>query len=363
MTIDEAVSAVENAPAWDARVALVRQVPENFGTAAHQEVFSEIAKRIYVPHLAPDFAYIHWTGDYELAGFQTVYDRAHTLTAGFTRVSAAELQTVLETEPSTLRVFRTMLGLTPQEFAAASIAIADREGIEPVGVGSVKGMESGSKSKNKTPLCAKVIDEAVRGVLFGSQPTSTLRPKTDKPDTLAGWDTIRAYAASGVPLAVFLHQRHYGGAFRQLLDATSTKRGDLLEDAVESALATAKLQFIRTGSHNQAEIATRFGITIKPAPDFVVFSTGDILKAILECKGANDGGTARDKASRFAALKGEATRLGGVPLFAVLAGLGWRRTADALGPVVRSTDGRVFTLPTLGEMLSVQPLSELATFP
>jgi hypothetical protein len=25
-----------------------------------------------------------------------------------------------------------------------------------------------------------------------------------------------------------LHQRHYGRAFRQLLDATSTKRGDLL---------------------------------------------------------------------------------------------------------------------------------------
>lgn len=81
---------------------------------------------------------------------------------------------------------------------------------------------------------------------------------------------------------------------------------------------------------------------------------------MLECKGANDGGTARDKAARFRALRVEATRLGGVPLFAILAGLGWTRTSDALGPVVRDTDGRVFTIPTLQAMLSVQPFPGLA---
>jgi hypothetical protein len=48
-----------------------------------------------------------------------------------------------------------------------------------------------------------------------------------------------------------------------------------------------------------------------------------------------------------------------VPLFAVLAGLGWRRAADALGPAVRDTDGRVFTMPTLQEMLTVQPFPDL----
>lgn len=34
-----------------------------------------------------------------------------------------------------------------------------------------------------------------------------------------------------------------------------------------------------------------------------------------------------------------------MPLFAVLSGLGRTRTADALGPVVRDTDGRAFTIP------------------
>ena len=44
----------------------------------------------------------------------------------------------------------------------------------------------------------------------------------------------------------------------------------------------------------------------------------DTLRALLECKGANDGGTARDKALRFERLRDESVRLGGVPLIAVL---------------------------------------------
>lgn len=170
---------------------------------------------------------------------------------------------------------------------------------------------------------------------------------------------MRAYASGGVPFPVFLHQRHYGGAFRQLLDATSTQRGDLLEDAVEQLFDEHRIQAVRTGSHNQDEIAARFGVTVKPAPDFVVFDANGTLRALLECKGANDGGTARDKAARFRALRAESTRLGGVPLFAVLAGLGWQRTNDALGPVVRDTDGRVFFLPNLREMVTVAPFPDL----
>ena len=119
-------------------------------------------------------------------------------------------------------------------------------------------------------------------------------------------------------------------------------------------------RFIRTGTHNQAAIEERFGLTVRPAPDFVIFDNrNDQLRAILECKGASDGGTARDKAARFARLRAEGQRLGGVPIFAVLAGIGWRRTTDALGPVVRDTDGRVFTLATLPKILETEPVPGL----
>jgi len=198
------------------------------------------------------------------------------------------------------------------------------------------------------------------GDLFPAQAGTMLRRKLDKPDTSEGWSSVRVYASEGVPLSVFLHQRAYGGAFRQLLDATSTVRGDLLEDPVAELFIGARIPFIRTGSHHQRDIERRFGLTVRPAPDFVVFdSRTDSLRAILEVKGASDGGTARDKASRFRGLRAEAQRLGGIPLFAVLAGVGWRRTQDALGPVVRDTDGRVFTIATLGEMLATEPFPGL----
>ena len=98
---------------------------------------------------------------------------------------------------------------------------------------------------------------------------------------------------------------------------------------------------------------------MRPAPDFVIYDETDTVRAILECKGANDGGTARDKAARFRSLRTEAARLGGVPVLAVISGLGWTRVMDALGPVVRDTDGRVFTLRTLPQMLTVAPFPQL----
>jgi hypothetical protein len=106
-------------------------------------------------------------------------------------------------------------------------------------------------------------------------------------------------------------------------------------------------------------MVTRFEVQVTPAPDFVVYDKSDALRAMLECKGTNNGGTARDKALRFERLRDESVRLGGVPLFAVLGGIGWARVNDTLGPVVRDTDGRVFTVSTLHEMLTVSPFPSL----
>lgn len=148
-----------------------------------------------------------------------------------------------------------------------------------------------------------------------------------------------------------------------MLDATSTGRGNVLEEEVVELLEGVEIAFIRTGSSNQAEVSQRFGLTVQPVPDFVVYKPPGTLQALIECKQTNDGGTARDKAARYTKLRGEAMRLGGVALIAVLDGLGWERVNDALGPVVKACDGRVFTLNTLAEMLEVQPLSGLAQTP
>jgi hypothetical protein len=350
---------VAAAASWDARVALIRKVPETFGKAQLPAVYALIAERVYVPAVTADFGYVHWRPDYELGPLEAAYAVARDGTASFVNVTPADLERVIATEPRTLQVFRLMLGLTSPEFAEACAAVS---GTSAFSKSAIHAMEAGRHvSVGVVAVCAAVIDQMMGGHLFPPVPGNTdLRSKIEKPDTADGWDSIRHYAATGVPLPMFLHQRAYGGAFRQLLDATSTRRGDVLEAPVEELFKTAAIPFVRTGTSNQAEISSRFGLTVRPAPDFVVFDNrNESLRAILECKGASDGGTARDKAARFGALRAQANGLGGIPVFAVLGGVGWRRTGDALGPVVRDTDGRTFTLATLPDMLTCEPFPSL----
>lgn len=357
--VDATIGAIAGAKTWNERVQLIRAIPSNYGSAQHQAIYAAIAERVYVPHLTPDFAYIHWREEYDLPAVAKAYELAHALTSRFLKVDVDSLAEVMDAEPTTLRIFRLLLGFTTQEFAASTVIAGDSIGVPALANSAVKSMENGRPApKNAARLAAIVVDRALRGELFPA-PEGDIRSKIDKPDTAKGWESVREYAEKGVPLPVFLHQRHYGGAFRQLLDATSGKRGDIVEDAVEEIFKDNGIKFVRTGPSNHEVIEKSFGLTVKPAPDFIVHDAKGGLRAMLECKQANDGGTARDKAARFSTLRGESVRLGGVPLFAILAGLGWRRTSDTLGPVVRDTDGRVFTVPTLEEMLEVEPFPGL----
>lgn len=358
--IPDTVTRIVEAESWDQRIAQIRLIPHHHGTIEHPTIYAEIARLLYVPHLAADFAYIHENNFYGREYFEQIYAEADEATAGFTRVTEDELTSILENNPRTLLVFRTITGLRKGEFAHATIMAGEPIGLSPLSSSKVDAMErSGTAtSDEQARVAARTLSQIIDGSLFGV-PSGDLVSKQAKPDTEHGWQSVRRLASNGVPFSLFLHQRHYGGSFRQVLDATSKKRGDLIEDAVESLFRNNGVPYIRTGSHNQEDIAARFEVRVTPAPDFVVFDNSETLRAILECKLTNDGGTARDKAGRFANLRREATRLGGIPVIAVLGGIGWARVNDALGPVIRDTEGRVFTLSTLTEMLDVTPFPSL----
>jgi hypothetical protein len=360
-TPTETIKSIIGAPDWDQRIARLRLIPHNHGTNDHPQIYAEIAKNIYVPDLTPDFAYAHESEFYAQEYFASAYDVAVRETNNFVRTSSADLKRVLHQYPKTLLVFRTITGLTKQEFAHSTSLVANKEaGERPISASKVDSMEQrgSATSEDSAAIVARTLTEIMDGSLYGNL-TGEVISKQAKPDTLDGWKTVQNMAQNGVPYSMLLHQRHYGGAFRQLLDATSTKRGDLIEDAVETLFQDNGVFYIRTGSSNQSEVAERFQVRVTPAPDFVVYDNTEALRAILECKIVNDGGTARDKALRFERLRDEASRLGGIPLFAVLGGLGWQRANDALGPVVRDTDGRVFTLKTLPSMITVYPFPQL----
>jgi hypothetical protein len=359
-SIQDTIQRIAEASSWDQRVAQIRLIPQHHGTGDHQQIFAAIAKRIYVPNLAPDFAYIHEAPFYGSAYFEEVYAATDVATAGFTRVSELELAAVIRENPRTLLIFRTIMGLTKEEFAHATKLAGESHELVALTPGKIDSMErkGTTTTAEQARIAAVTLSMIINGSLFGDPP-GYLISKQNKPDTLDGWHSVQRFASGGVPFSLFLHQRHYGGAFRQVLDATSTRRGNLIEDAVEALFKKHDIPFIRTGAHNQGEIAERFEVRVVPAPDFVIHDAAGMLRAILECKGTNNGGTARDKALRFERLKEESRRLGGVPLIAVLGGIGWARVNDTLGPVVRDTDGRVFTLATLSEMLLVAPFPTL----
>jgi hypothetical protein len=358
-TVEETVGSIVRAASWDQRVQAVRRIPERHGQQESQAVYAAVAEALYRPRLSPQFAFLNPSPEYELEPFAAAYRRAVELTGGFADVSAADLARTIREAPATLLVFRTIVGYTPAELGGATVEVAGELGLRPLTGNRVKAIERGLRpGPGLAEVCSETLHRLMTRTLWGEAPEG-LRSKLDKYDTADGWASVRRLAKTGVGYEVFLHQRHVGGAFRQLLDATSARRGELLEVPVEVLLDEAGVPHLRTRSANQQEIVDRFNLTVRPVPDFVVFEPPATLRAIIECKQANDGGTARDKAARYRSLRQEAVRLGGVALVAVLDGLGWQRVNDALGPVVRDTDGRVFTLETLPEMLTVEPFPSL----
>jgi hypothetical protein len=65
--IEETVHYIANAPDWDQRVARIRQIPARHGTSDHATIYAEIARRLYVAHLAPDYAYVPVTDFYSMS--------------------------------------------------------------------------------------------------------------------------------------------------------------------------------------------------------------------------------------------------------------------------------------------------------
>jgi hypothetical protein len=358
---ENTIAEIVWAAGWNQRVSLIRRIPEAYGTAAHRNLYGELARRLYVPQLTPDFAYVFWREEFRLPAVAGPYLLAEDATRGFVDVSAESLTEVILKHPTTVIIWRLIVGYTRQEFSSAIEIVATELELPPVSPSRIASLESGSGrpgKRDEARVIAEVTSRAVGGQLW-PDPEDGRRNKQERPDLDEGWDTVRRYATHGVPLPVLLHQRLYGGAFRQLLDSTSAKRGDRLENELVEQLTQRGIPHIRTGSHNQMEIRARFNITIQPTPDFVFFDSSESLRAILEAKLTNDGGTARDKASRFAIMRNESRRLGGIPVFALIDGLGWTRASDALGPVIRDCDGRVFTSATLSEMFDVDPFPAL----
>ena len=139
--VEDTINLIVGATTWDERVNRMRQIPARHGTNEHAGIHAKVAKLLYVPHLAPDFAYIHGADFYELPHFQLAYNKAAAATAEFTKVSVADLEAAIQAEPSVLLALRVITGLTKGEFAASSVLVAEPLGLKPLTSNKVDSME------------------------------------------------------------------------------------------------------------------------------------------------------------------------------------------------------------------------------
>jgi hypothetical protein len=208
-SVKETIQHIVTASTWDERVTRIRQIPARHGTNEHARIHAEITCQLYVPHLAPDYAYVHVADFYELLHFQDAYAKAVKGTVGFTQVSVAQLTSVIHAEPTVLLPLRVITGLTRNEFAGSTRIVGEPLGLKPLASGKVDSMERRGIATTlaQAEVAAETVDQIMRGTLFGEPPVG-LKSKQQKPDTANGWATVQQYAAQGVPYGVFLHQRH-----------------------------------------------------------------------------------------------------------------------------------------------------------
>jgi hypothetical protein len=109
VTIEATINAILAAASWTQRIQQIRLIPQRHGTGEHPGIYAAVARALYMPHLAPDFAYIHESPFYEKAHFFQAYEAADRLTGGFNRVTESDLVETLTESPGTLLVFRTLM--------------------------------------------------------------------------------------------------------------------------------------------------------------------------------------------------------------------------------------------------------------
>jgi len=213
-TASETIERIVEATSWDKRIAQIRLIPQRHGTGEHPRIFAEVARVLYLPHLAPDFAYIHEAPFYGQEYFLEAYRAAHHATDGFVRVSEDDLTEALQADPKTLLVFRTILGLTRDEFAHSTTLAAKPAGLTALTSAKVDSMErhGSATGEKQARAAARTLSQVMDGSLFGEPPAGLLS-KQAKADTERGWVSVQEYADGGVPFAEYLHQRHYAERF------------------------------------------------------------------------------------------------------------------------------------------------------
>lgn len=300
-------------------------------------------------------------GFVEYPVFERGYEALKIATLGFSKFDPDKIFPVIETEPISIVVLRTILGFTPPEWGYVT---TQRTGVS-VTQGFVRSLDRKVRMSPETKLNTdgvtkerlKALVKTACHLLASSVPEveADQLHRLDKADTRHGLESIKNLAGMGVPYAMLLYERFLGRPFAGHRDSVSEIIGDSLESAIENVLSKAGISFRKT---KRAERIEGFDQT----PDFIIPSEFN-PQIIIEAKITEDDGTARDKVTRIQHL-GELSLAGRSednPKYEVIACIGGRgfgvRRED-MKKMILATRGKVFTAKTLNRLVECTRLKE-----
>jgi hypothetical protein len=228
-----------------------------------REAALRVIRPVYESRLTPQFHAVPWGGTlHERSDFRTAYESAKKLTDDFKKTSEAELRAALEADPSTLAVFRLILGYTIPELVSA-LELLNVPGATRSTIAALE--HGGQMTPARAAVLAGVamaVTQVIGGKLFAldtNLPAGDFKSRLDKIDTEAGWQSVRQAAAGGVDYGDLLYERYVDGPWLAVRSAYSEKKGRLIEDAVADLLTQAKIGFDQSPDElvRQARPATR----------------------------------------------------------------------------------------------------------
>lgn len=290
------------------------------------------------------------------AGFKGAYQVLARDTNEFAAFTPENIRRAMEADPLVFVVLRCILGFSPPELAHLA---AEDSGLD-ITQGFVRSLDKRAREgkplfTNRNATTAERITAMIRVACHqisdgASQVRADTLHRLNKVDTNGGLTAVQRIAREGVPYPTLLYERFLGRPFASHRDAVSEKVGDIIEDEIEQQLLAAGVPFYKTGRMERID-------GFDQAPDFFIPSKEEPI-AIIEAKLTEDDGTARDKVTRVQHLRELSDRGTGFEVIACIDGRGFTIRTEDMKKLLLATRGKVYSMNTLGHLVSTTSLSE-----
>jgi len=322
----------------------------------------------------------------EYEDLRASYETLKRHTRAFAEFTETKIFSALLENSRAFCVLRTILGMTPPEWA--ELARSEYPHDIPIPQNAARTLDRRSREDtsytkrleeryqaqlsrrpSKThqlpdrPVSLKRIDALLRTAIHHVSKGAPKKVKgiihrMAKFDTDQGIESLRYAARENIPYAILLYERYLGRPFAAHRDAVSELVGEAIENAIEDYLRRNGVTYRKT---KRAERIPGFG----QAPAFCI--PDEINPAVvIEAKITSDDGTARDKVARIKVLETQRNQheAEGRPRYEVVAcidGRGFRERREDTRQLLLKLNGKVFTMATLDQLVVHTRIREFVT--